>query len=139
MENMHRLNVLSILSKRSWRLANTSILNYRSLSTKVDNSVTNYESTRLLLQKQSIERRLHKPNIDLGLGPIEQSKSVLEETIIKAHSVDHIKDLIRASFSDLDVHCLSECFQSIDDILKYSSNKDETKMDLLSSKEVIVN
>lgn len=136
---MHRLNVLSILSKRSWRLANTSILNYRSLSTKVDNSVTNYESTRLLLQKQSIERRLHKPNIDLGLGPIEQSKSVLEETIIKAHSVDHIKDLIRASFSDLDVHCLSECFQSIDDILKYSSNKDETKMDLLSSKEVIVN
>lgn len=90
----------------------------------------------------SVQNRLTKlkQTVDLGLGPVSNdSTDVLEEAFIKALTVDQVKVLIRANFRSMSPAHISTCFETINNIVKYSGDQgDVLKFDLLGSKEVFI-
>lgn len=133
---MYRLRQLAFLGfKLKPNLAHrisTTIYLTRSLA-------TSHEIDRSTMLEKSIEKRLTKQEFYLGETLVVDQPNQLEELFIKANTIDNVKELIRLNVRNMDEQCLSECFQSIRNILAYSSDKDAVKFDLLSSKEVCLN
>lgn len=91
------------------------------------------------LLTESIEKRLNslKVEVDLGLGLVAQeSKDVLEESIIKAVKMDHLLELIATNYRYMNTQHISQCLQTVDNIIKFSDNGKELRLDLLASREV---
>ncbi|KAH9426978.1 hypothetical protein DERP_011647 [Dermatophagoides pteronyssinus] len=97
-------------------------------------------STKQLQMK--IENRLKNRivEIDLGRGPVRSNDlidqiDVLEESIVKATNIDQIRELIRYNYRQFDTNHVVQLFESIDNIVRYSTDSDSTRYDLLGSKE----
>lgn len=90
-----------------------------------------------------IENRLKNliVEVDLGRGPVRSNDdivdnvNVLEETIVKASNIDQIRELIRYNYRQFDANHIAQLFESIDNIVKYSTDPDTIRLDILGSKE----
>ena len=120
---------------------------YRSLSrsvNKVPNVSNNGINNDLIkpispLLVDSIKYRLSnlKVEVDLGIGPIiEECNDVLEESIIKTITIEQLKSIITINYRNMNARHVSQCFQTINNIIKYSDNFDELCCELMNSKEV---
>lgn len=88
----------------------------------------------------SVQNRLAKlkETVDLGLGPVSnESTDLLEEALIKAITIHQVKVLIGANFRSMSAAHISTCFETINNIVKYSDHDDALKFELLGSKEVV--
>ncbi|OTF76662.1 hypothetical protein BLA29_010201, partial [Euroglyphus maynei] len=61
---------------------------------------------------------------------------VLQESIVKASTIDQIHELIRYNYREFDANHVAQLFVSIDNIVRYSStNPDTIRYEILGSKE----
>lgn len=96
------------------------------------------QSSVMPLLIDSVQNRLAKlkETVDLGLGPVSnESTDLLEEALIKAITIHQVKVLIGANFRSMSAAHISTCFETINNIVKYSDHDDALKFELLGSKE----
>ncbi|KPM04700.1 ATP-dependent RNA helicase DDX56-like protein [Sarcoptes scabiei] len=125
------------------QLIRTSINSLRpSFSTSIENQHKIIESKiiseKLSSWERSIEKRLQNldVNIDLGKGPlIEKNQDVLLESIVKARTIDQMKDIINLNYNSLEARYISQLFKTIYEMIRFSSETEKLKYELLSSKE----
>lgn len=129
------MNILLKIFKTPQRISRISSLFYRYFSNDLE---TITKSTQL---NKIIQNRLNnfRATVDLGKGPItEEDHDILEESIIKASTIDQIKILINYNFRNFEARHVAQMFKSIDCIIKYSNDEDSLKLELLGSKEVLI-
>lgn len=131
---LFKMSILLKLFQNSQRISRFGSLFYRQFS----NLETITKSTQL---NKTIENRLNnfRATVDLGKGPIPQENhDILEESIIKASTIDQVKILINYNFRNFEARHVAQIFKSIDCIIKYSNEPDSLKFELLGSKEVLI-
>lgn len=93
-------------------------------------------TTRLL---ESIQKRLARYNqeLDLGNGPVTVTlDDPLLAHIIRAETFGELVPLIRANYRAMNNEHVAQCFLTIRNLIHYSSNNNNLKFEIISSKEV---